>query len=770
MGYALSNDIYIGSINSPLYHFQNSEIVLNSARGVFALDVIGNELSIDQFSATIRWTEDDMFDGFITYDDKVFQTVNSEDMLVLEHEGASPELKDFLNEVPYGTPVFWYVNGNYYSKGYIKSIDRQSKNSFKLTCVSGVGLLDTSMHPGNLYQNAAIQDVLASIIGGAFSYTVSNAVKNTARVYGRLPYDTRRNNLHRLLFATGAALKRDTANNDYVIDYLSNTITDVPASRVSLQGSVQYQLPSNRAEVTEHAFFYVSTVERETLFDNTNGGAADHTLVIFNGPVYLDENTSPSDPNFDGLKTTGTLIIDEQGVNYAIVSGYGTLTGKYYVHTTQIDVLENNPDNAPIRVRRVTDNELITGLNARNVSRRVLSYFQSAKTVKAKIITNGEWCGDMLRFTDSFGETTQGFLAKAETLVTSVVGAQCTLIDGYDPSNNGNNFLHKWYIYNTGTWTVPSGVTYVRVVLVGGGQGGQGGYDGENGYGRADMATEFVPGVTYTHELIGYANANQSVASGGDPGTPGQAGKVLVIEHAVLPGETISFNIGAGGAGGANNGGIGANGTPTSVSSASIGSATSDSGVITQGYFDPFNGIVYAGAGVIGIKGGDGSKTDTIDFYGYKGGNGLKGEDAEHPSYTFKGGAGGIGHVWTDAPDGRATASGGGGGGAAYGMNGLPGEDSEYQKPYVQDGHWVLGRVQGGNGGNGASALKPINAYYGFGGDGGHGGGGGGNGGGVDSAGFDFTPSTNGYAGDGGAGGLGSEGGNGGKGVAIIYY
>ena len=766
----LANDIYVGSVNNPLYHFTNSNAELSGFNGNFALDVIGNELSVDQFTANIHWTEDDMFDGFITSDDKDFQTANDEDLLVLKYAGASTELKDFLKELPFGTSVWWYVNGVFYAKGYLKSVDRVSKNNFKITCVSGVGLLDTSMHTGGIYQNTSITTVLASIIGNAFTYTVSQAVQNTARVYGRLPYDTRRNNLHRLLFATGAALKRGTASNDYVVDYLSNTITDVPASRVSLQGSVQYQLPSNRAEVTEHAYFYIAGVERTTLFDNTNSGAADHTLVIFDGPVYLDENTSPSSPNFDGLLTTGTLTIDEQGVNYAVVSGYGTLTGKYYVHTTQINVLENNPNNDPVRVRRVEENELVTALNARNVARRVLSYFQSAKTVKAKLITSGEKCGDLLRFADSFGELTQGYLAKADTLITTIIGAQCQLIDGYEPNSNGNYFLHKWIVYNTGTWTVPAGVTFVRIALVGGGQGGQGGYDGENGYGRADMATEFVPGVNYTHELIGYANANQSVASGGAPGTPGQAGKVLVIEHTVAPGEIISFNIGARGAGGARNGGTGSLGGATSVSSTSIGSATSDSGVITQGYFDPFNGIVYAGAGVSGIKGGDGSKTDTIDYYGYKGGNGLKGEDAEHPSYTFKGGAGGIGHVWTDAPDGRATASGGSGGGAAYGMNGLPGEDSEYQKPYVQQGYWVNGRVQGGNGGNGASALKPINAYYGFGGDGGHGGGGGGNGGGVDSAGFDFTPPTNGYAGDGGAGGLGSEGGNGGNGVAIIYY
>lgn len=61
--YALTNDIYIGSVNNPTYHFQNPQIALNSPSGTFALDVIGNELSIDTFTVTVRMTEDDLYDA-----------------------------------------------------------------------------------------------------------------------------------------------------------------------------------------------------------------------------------------------------------------------------------------------------------------------------------------------------------------------------------------------------------------------------------------------------------------------------------------------------------------------------------------------------------------------------------------------------------------------------------------------------------------------------------------------------------------------------------
>ena len=203
----LTNDIYVGDIVSPTYHFRNPGVELGSYKGSFALDVIGNELSIDQFTVTVRWTEADLYNHFITSEDDDFILGNDDDFLVLFRDDVSPQLKDFMKELPFGTPVWWYVDNTFYSKGYLKSVDRVSREGFKITCVSGVGLLDTDTHPGDLYQNASITDVLTSIIGGAFVYTVSSAVQNNARIFGRLPYDTRRNNLHRLLFATGGVSK-----------------------------------------------------------------------------------------------------------------------------------------------------------------------------------------------------------------------------------------------------------------------------------------------------------------------------------------------------------------------------------------------------------------------------------------------------------------------------------------------------------------------------------------------------------------------------------
>lgn len=755
----LANDIYVGSVNNPLYHFTNSNAELSGFKGNFALDVIGNELSVDQFTANIHWTEDDMFDGFITSDDKDFQIANGEDLLVLKYAGASTELKDFLKELPFGTPVWWYVNGVFYAKGYLKSVDRVSKNNFKITCVSGVGLLDTSMHTGGIYQNASITTVLANIIGNAFTYTVSQAVQNTARVYGRLPYDTRRNNLHRLLFASGAALMRGTANNDYVIDYLSNTITNVPSSRVALQGSVQYQLPSNKVEITEHTFFQNASAETVTLYDNMNEAAADNLTVIFEGAAY-------------DLATTGSLTISESGVNYAVVSGIGTLTGKYYTHTTQIKALTNNPNNDPLRVRRVTENELITAVNSYNVARRVLSYYQSAKTVKAKILTDGEKCGSLLRFTDSFGDATQGYLSKMDTLVTTVVGAQCQLIDGFQPGNNGNNFLHRAIITSTGSWTVPSNVTHIRAIIIGGGNGGQGGHDGADGAGSSalTLVTTYWGDIDGYDVFYGYANGNQPVPYGGAAGSAGSASPVLAVDIDVSSGEVISVTVGKGGAGGVRNGGSGSNGTASIISSTSVGTKSSASGLLyPNGYYDSFSDTVFALPGISGYAGGNGGQTDRDSLYARSYANGFDGD-------TVGGFLGGSGGSPTHAEETKyvypyditftADAPGGGGGGAAYGGIGQPGGKPTISPSSTQYSWYP--NVTTGSGGDGANAISPHKPTYGCGGGGGNGGGGGGNIGGT--AYECYGGLNNPTAGTPGKGGTGSAGGAGGDGCVIFYY
>lgn len=765
--YALDNNIRLGSLDDPSYIYRNRQIVLNSPRGTFSLDTIGNELSVDEFSFIVRYN-DDVTMAYSPTNADVYVDTNNRIYLVAS-TGRTPA-REYLTDVVYGTPVWWYVAGAKFAKGYVKSIDRVAKSQWKITCMSGIGLLNDKTHVGGLYTGALCRNVVADLVGGAFAYGIANEVGNT-RIYGWLPYDTARNNLHRLLFAIGASLQQGI-NVDYNIIYLgSNTVT-VPSSRVALGGSVQLQIPATGAEVTEHGFSALASDEVVSLYDNTQGdaGTANNLTVVFSDPMH-------------DLSTTGTLVINESGVNYAVVSGTGTLTGKKYTHSKSI-VAVGDTTSAARNIKRVEDNCLVSTANSWNVAQRVFSYYQSAKTVKAKMLLNSEKPGQNLAMTDAFGEAVNAYLSKMEVLVTTVKGASCELIEGYTPDYQGNNFTQRALIDANGTWTVPDGVTMIRIVLIGGGSGGTGGYDGKRGMGgRPDpfFPKDYQFSSDNDTELGLFAwywnGGNQNPVPGGAAGSPGASGSILVSTVAVNPGDVLTFDIGAGGAGGAKNGGDGATGLPTSVSSSAGWTFTSADGVPSEiGYRDVIGNITLALPGEAGHQGGAGGMSDTVDFTACKGGNGLAGGSVGQ----WRGGRGGKGNTW-DLIGGLnakpCKISAGGGGGAAWGANGGDGSPAEKLS------NTGYGWYRSGKPGNGANASAPDKPTYGCGGGGGNGGGSGGNCAGMTGYYAEGTSPADAFEigwGDdttapfdkdkGGKPGNGSIGGDGGDGCGILYY
>ena len=128
---------------------------------------------------------------------------------VLSRRGNVPA-KRYLKDIKYGTPVFWFCNGNLQGKGYLKTVERTGTNTWKLTSMSAIGLLDEKIHPGGYYTGQTFDEVVQEIVGDSFPYEYAPGNESIAElaVFGWLPYDSARNNLHRLLFAMGAVLKR----------------------------------------------------------------------------------------------------------------------------------------------------------------------------------------------------------------------------------------------------------------------------------------------------------------------------------------------------------------------------------------------------------------------------------------------------------------------------------------------------------------------------------------------------------------------------------
>ena len=713
--YALVNNIYIGSITAPSYHFKNKDIVLNSASGVFSVGCIGNELPIDTFSFVVR----NEVAGAVAYsptDADVYLDTNNQIYLVADQPTWTAN--NYLTDVKKGTPVWWFSGGQFFMKGYIDTVVRTARYAWKITCTSGVGLLADREHPGGIYTgNVSVYDLVGDIVNGAFPMFRDSALKEI-KVYGWLPYDSARNNLHRLLFSEGVAMTKRVAMTDYTIGFLSMETADVPSSRIAYGGSVDLTAAATRAEVTEHSFLKVTGTEATVLFSNVADVAVSHKRIVFSGPFY------------DVQATDANLTVEEWGANYAVVSGTGTLVGKPYTHVTNMIAIDETEEGEPLVTKSVTDNCLVTAVNSYNTARRVLDYYRNARRIKAKILLDGEKCGQALNITDPFGDAVTAYLEKMQVLVTSVRGAQCELVQNYFPTNGGNNF--DSYVIKAGSddaWTAPAD-GLIRVVIIGGGIGGTGGYDGKNANEQDYSRDESAPYAWFAAGWYFWDTAREG-AEGGEAGTPGQGGKILIIDKAVKQGETLTFSFGSAGQGGSRNGGsLPTAGTDTSVISSEIDEETGQlwerstaAGQRSElGWFNPLNSTIYGASGEAGHPGGRGGTTDTIESTGYKGGYGRQGGSVGN----YAGGVGGKGFSQVYSPGiSPITASGGAGGGAAWGQNGDPGGDASFE--VVPD---TLDILRGGYGGNGATASAPSAPTYGTGGGGGNGGGGGGNGGG----------------------------------------
>ena len=685
---------------NPMYTFTDAQIKVNPVC-VLSSALLMDELAIDQFSP-VMYSEAYLRVGFLESSGKAMLDNAGRRFVLLKGGG-------FLDRLPYATPIWYYVDDVLMGKFYSKRVVRSGKAWFDVQAVSAIGVLDGQTHNGGLYSGVSFPDVAADIIGGSVSFSCADELRSLP-VFGWLPKDTRRKNLHQLLFAYGVAIRKDENGNMVFVYPDTQTKKNIGDDRIFLGGSIDYMTPATRVDVTEHAFLKLPSDEEVTLFDNTDGsGVADFTTIDFpNAPIH-------------DLTASGAIVVHESGVNYAVISGTGLLRGKRYTHTTKIKTLEN-ASNGETKVVSVQDDTLVSVANSGNVAKRVLSYYGAARTIAADIVVDGEKPGDQIVFNNPFGDPETAFLSSMEVTSSSFLRAACELVSNYTPAWGGNNYSNAVVLTGSGSWVVEAST--FRVMLVGGGSGGSSGGKGEDG----------------GNSVFEEGNAG----AGGVPGSAGIGGKILTVEMEVAVGTSISYSCGVGGAGGVC---AGLEPTPGEMGGTTVfGAYSSANGLeASAGAVDLFSGEVYAlpGAndGLSGANGADSGEQEagSVVYDGVTYIGGVKGSDVEG---------------WKN---GRAF--GGYGGGAAAGANGADGYNASTQS---NNGY---GWNQGGAGGAGGTAVDRANAtQFGCGGDAGHGGGGGGAGG--------TATGDKGYysGGNGGAGGMGGKGGDGAPGCIIVYY
>lgn len=607
-----------------------------------------------------------------------------------------------LTQFKRNDPVIYEHNGKQIGIFYVQNIERIGATTYSFSAVSALGILAEGKHYGGIYTGQTVAEILPDICG-----TVPYEIKTNLteiKLYGWLPIASPRDNLAQVLFAIGAVIKTDLGGVLRIESLWDGISGELTQNQMYEGPSVKYDSAVTKVVVTEHQ--YVEGGEETKLFEGT---AQQGDIITFNSPMYE-------------LVADGFSIL-ESGANYAKVSGgSGTLKGRAYIHNTR-EVVRDVSEAAEPNIKTVKDATLVSLVNSTAVAERLANYFQWTETIQAPIVYQGEVPGNRVATWHPYDKTgVTACLESADINLSNTLKADETLLVGFVPPKASAEYYDTMELIDEDTtWTVPDGVTSLRVVLIGGGSGGSGGASGEDG-GRGIFGTK----------------GRGKGGSGGVKGEAGAGGKIYQNNITVSPGNAFQVHIGNGGTGG-NGGEAPANGSDGGDTT--FGELSSLNGSRSEsGFYEQTSGITYAKPGEAGIPGGNGDGANsTAENVIYKGVTYTPGDTVRGETYE--------GYV----------ASGGGGGGASAGENGKDGTIGRVStQPYAT----------GGDGGDGGTPVNGENAtIYGFGGSGGHGGGGGGGGGNCTGAEDRYT-----WEGAGGSGGMGSNGGNGYKGCVILYY
>lgn len=725
-----------GNIKELVYHTTHQELVKESSLTEIyndaitdiqidtAVSMVGDELFIDQFVPTIwyyvwnpyiinPYDEEDNVKGFVSSDGKIICSKRNYD----------------IRKVPYGSKVTYYSNDTNVGEFFCKNVERVGKSTYKINAMSAIGLMDQQYHVGGIYTGESFTEVLADILGPNYEYTVDGLVAAVS-VYGWLPYDTKRNNLHQLIMAYGVNIVKGD-NGKMFFTFLEDAATpeEIAQSHIFTGGSIRYDEPASRIELTEHEYHYVDDVAEEVLFDNVGKDGVINSLITFDHPIY------PESVYTDG----GGITVNDVGVNYAWVTGAGVVKGKPYTHNMRI-LSEDNIDAPTDKVIKVEDATLVTMMNSENVLLRLSQFYFNATTVEQDIEVTKEKAGDRYIMHNAFHEYLTGFITRMSTSVSSFRRASCEIIQNYIPIGQGASYTHRQIIdLDTGArtaWTIPSEVREkdkqtVRVVLIGFGDDGYPGEPGEDGH-------------------QGSENAVSLGGTGGLGGEGGNGGKVLPITLLVDDVTEIEFYN---------------EGRDSVLDCTKYHFSSADGSTSSNGYYDPYSGDIYAVPGKAGHRGGNGGnggqmKPKVIEIPA------TPGEDIEYEGVVYHGGAVGPHSTINGGSVGISSNitiyfAESGGGGAAVGSDGGDGS------PFIVAANF--GDPHPGHGANGANAEETA-GNYGNGGNGGHGGGGGG-GAALSywyNQPYDYVDLVTVY--DPGRGGLGGLGSHGHFGCAIIYW
>lgn len=768
------------------YEFLDANREIISVQGSLNQSLIMDALSADECTLTISY--DPAALGYYVEDategSGFLYTVNGEivmtkttDAEVIE-ENMAPFEAGFAN----AEPVDIYDDNVFFKRFYVTQalpvrLNRDGSIVIQLKAVSFIGLTVYMSHNGGIYTNSTVGAIIAEILKATkntsqstttvYWYDMANGLHYTmdanvakVRADGYLPitdrYRTARDNIRDVCFGYGVSVLQQPDGSAHFTYNQPSSVINIPDEEIYSGDAYSRHEAVTEVKVIANTYRQYSGEDPVVLWESTN--VVSSIRVLFDEPCWGLYSSQ--------VGGADTITIEESGVNYAVISGTGTLYGIPYLHTQEefSRTIGTGVENV-----KTGDCGMVGLLNYGNVLDRMANYYANAREVSASfVVKNGASTGSLVSFNDPLGRAKTGIIGALDFVMSGIVKGDSKITTNWTPTDVGNNFSLSQILTGSGTWSkaaaeaaVGHAIDLVRFDIV---SGGDGGAAGENGK----------------------AGTSGRGGAGGAGGAGGQSGKIFTVtlEGDQIP-ATITFACGEGGEPGAAG--------QASTLTVSGTTYSSEAGVRTQaGYMDLLTGEVRALPGPDGIAGGTGGFYS--NFNDFKTGE-LRGE-----SVTYKGRTWAAGDYSTyyahwryvyRMQSGRliptdpvaVVSAPGCSGGAAFGASSAnaPGGGT-MREIYTYDGTWIgVGEVISDTSSAGANAL-PIDDYVpelGSGGAGGNGGGGGGSKNASTGAGGErystideqFHPLQNVYndSGTAGAGGTGSEGTAGGAGFITVY-
>ena len=281
---------------------------------------------------------------------------------------------------------------------YLKNGARKNVFDYYLDAHDAIGILDGNEFSGGIYNGETAGDVIRQIFDGEdFSYHIDDAL-SPERLYGYIPYTTKRNALVQIAFAIGAIV--DTSNYNGVVIYPQQTETSGCFTKSETFDGVTLEHTDIVTGIRLTVHTYQPGEETEELYNDVLNGTAE---VMLSEPYH-------------SFSVEGGEI-QKSGPNNVVITGIGKtviITGKKYVHSTS-QILKENPDITYNKsIKEVTDATLIHSGNAEQVLNRIYNYYQRAESVVGDVLLSNKLIGQMVRIDTGYEGEKEGTIESVD--------------------------------------------------------------------------------------------------------------------------------------------------------------------------------------------------------------------------------------------------------------------------------------------------------------------------------------------------------------------